>query len=183
MKEFNYALDYKVLDFTLPENRKLYRIGRGEQGVLLVRPYTDDICAHWRFVDVVTARKSSAKIYEMYQDYKRQKDFIGMDMARKFLEMGFTRARRYANHHDGRKYTETGEVRPQETDALHCEKSAAAKVFKGIRDKAAYDPEYQRQRKQWRNNESSYAVRVDTLAATSNVTRSQYSRKRSKVSG
>jgi len=70
MKEFDYALDYKVLDFTLPENRKLYRIGRGEQLVLLVRPYTNDICQHWRFVNVVTARKSSHKIYEMYCDYK-----------------------------------------------------------------------------------------------------------------
>ena len=27
-----------------------------------------------------------------------------MDMCRKFLEMGFTRARRYTNHRDGRKY-------------------------------------------------------------------------------
>ena len=34
----------KNLDFTDPETQKLYRIGRGEQGVLLVRPYTDDIC-------------------------------------------------------------------------------------------------------------------------------------------
>ena len=59
MKEFDYDLDYKKLDFTDAETRKLYRIGRGEQGVLLVRPYTDDICAHWRFVDEVTARMSS----------------------------------------------------------------------------------------------------------------------------
>ena len=130
VKEFDYALDYKVLDFTLPENRKLYRIGRGEQGVLLVRPYTDDICAHWRFVDVVTARKSSAKIYEMYCDYKRQKDFIGMDMARKFLEMGFTRARRYANHKSGRKYSSSGSVLPQEADALVSVKAMAASILK-----------------------------------------------------
>ena len=40
MKEFDYELDYKSLDFTDAETRKLYRIGRGEQGVLLVRPYT-----------------------------------------------------------------------------------------------------------------------------------------------
>ena len=59
MKEFDYELDYKQLDFKDPEVRKLYRIGRGEQGVLLVRPYTNDICAHWRFVDETTARKSS----------------------------------------------------------------------------------------------------------------------------
>ena len=102
MKEFDYALDYKVLDFTDTETRKLYRIGRGEQGVLLVRPYTNDICAHWRFVDVPTATESSTKIYEMFLGYKREKDFIGMDMARKFLEMGFTRARRYANHSSGK---------------------------------------------------------------------------------
>ena len=27
----------------------------------------------------------------MYLDYRDEKDFIGMDMCRKFLEMGFTR--------------------------------------------------------------------------------------------
>ena len=29
MKEFDYDLDYKSLDFTDAETRKLYRIGRG----------------------------------------------------------------------------------------------------------------------------------------------------------
>jgi len=150
MKEFDYDLDYKELDFTNLNTRKLYRIGRGEQGVLLVRPYTDDICRHWRFKDVDTARKSSAKIYEMYCDYKRQKDFIGMDMARKFLEMGFTRARRYANHKSGRKYDTNRTVLPQEADALVSVKAMAASVFKEIRDRVAKDPEYVMMRKQWR---------------------------------
>jgi len=153
MKEFDYALDYKVLDFSLPENRKLYRIGRGEQGVLLVRPYTNYICAHWRFVDEDTARQSSAKIYQMFQDYREKGDFIGMDMARKFLEMGFTRARRYANHSDGRKYDQKGSrrvVRPQEEDWAVNEKAKAAAVFKEVRDLAAYDATYQKMRKEWR---------------------------------
>jgi len=150
VKEFNYALDYKVLDFTLTENRHLYRIGRGEQGVLLVRPYTNDICAHWRFVNEETARHSADTIYAMFCDYKRRKDFIGMDMARKFLEMGFTRARRYANHSSGQKYNLQGEILPQETDCLTNEKAKAARVFKKVRDTAAYDPEYVIMRKQWR---------------------------------
>ena len=47
MIEFDYNLDYKNLMFD--KNDKRYRIGRGEQGVLLVRPYTDVICRHWRF--------------------------------------------------------------------------------------------------------------------------------------
>ena len=153
MKEFDYDLDYKSLDFTDAETRKLYRIGRGEQGVLLVRPYTNDICAHWRFVDVSAAVKSSTKIYEMFLGYKREKDFIGMDMARKFLEMGHTRARRYANHSSGKKYDSTGKVRPQELDWRTSEKARAAKVFKVVRDKAAYDPTYQQMRKEWRASE------------------------------
>ena len=153
MKEFDYELDYKTLDFTDAETRKLYRIGRGEQGVLLVRPYTNDICAHWRFVDEETAVKSSDAIYKMFCTYRRNKDFIGMDMARKFLEMGFTRARRYANHSSGRKYDSNGKVRPQEVDWKTNEKAKAAAVFKVIRDKAAYDPEYQSMRKEWRASE------------------------------
>ena len=153
MKEFDYELDYKTLDFTDAETRKLYRIGRGEQGVLLVRPYTNDICAHWRFVNETIARKSSAKIYSMFCEYRDSGDFIGMDMARKFLEMGFTRARRYANHSSGRKYTKDGRIRPQETDALHNVKAKSAKIFKEVRDRVAYDPEYVTMRKEWRSKE------------------------------
>ena len=153
MKEFDYDLPYKELDFTDEETRKLYRIGRGEQGVLLVRPYTNDICAHWRFVNESAARKSADKIYSMFIDYKDKQDFIGMDMARKFLEMGFTRARRYANHSSGRKYAKDGSVRPQSPDALHCEKARSATIFKQMRDRAAYDPTYKEMRKLWRSQE------------------------------
>ena len=154
MKEFDYDLDYKKLDFTNAETRKLYRIGRGEQGVLLVRPYTDDICAHWRFIDETAARKSSTKIYEMFLGFKAKGDFIGMDMARKFLEMGFTRARRYANHSSGRKYDKmSGKIRPQEHDWRTNTKAKSAAIFKEVRDKAAYDSEYKEMRKEWRSNE------------------------------
>ena len=151
MKEFDYDLDYKQLDFTDSETRKLYRIGRGEQGVLLVRPYTDNICAHWRFVDEPTARKSADTIYQMFLGFKTKRDFIGMDMARKFLEMGFTRARRYANHSSGRKYYQgTRKVKPQEKDWRTNTKAKAAAIFKEVRDKAAYDSEYKEMRKEWR---------------------------------
>jgi len=153
MKEFDYSLDYKTLDFTNSDTKKLYRIGRGEQGVLLVRPYTEDICQYWRFRNEVTARKSAAQIYKMFLVYTRERDFIGMDMARKFLEMGFTRARRYANHSSGKKYSKTGEVLPQDKDALTCEKARAATIFKEYRDLVTKDPEYVKMRKDWRASE------------------------------
>jgi hypothetical protein len=76
-----------------------------------------------------------------------------MDMARKFLEMGFTRARRYANHKSGQKYDTNRAVLPQEADALVSVKAMAASVFKEIRDRVAMDPEYVIMRKQWRAQE------------------------------
>ena len=154
MKEFDYELDYKTLDFTDEETRKLYRIGRGEQGVLLVRPYTNDICAHWRFKTPDEAVRSSNKIFAMYLDYRDEKDFIGMDMCRKFLEMGFTRARRYANHNSGRKYKKgTKEILPQEPDHATSKFAKSAQIFKKVRDIVAKNVTYVSMRKQWRSQE------------------------------
>ena len=153
MIEFDYKLDYKQLDFTDKKVRKLYRIGRGEQGVLLVKPYTNDICKYWRFKTLKEAEVSSQKIFDMYLDYRIQKDFVGMDMCRKFLEMGFTRARRYANHKDGNKYDSNGKVKPQEKDWATSEKAKSARRFKEFRDLVTKDEFYISLRKQWREYE------------------------------
>ena len=152
MKEFDYSIDYKN-EFFRPNDTR-YRIGRGEQGVLLVRPYTDVICRHWRFKTLKEARVSSQKIFDMYLDYRILKDFVGMDMCRKFLEMGFTRARRYANHKDGRKYGKDGKVLPQEKDWATSEKAKSAKRFKEFRDLVTQDEFYISMRKEWRAKEN-----------------------------
>ena len=39
--KFDYSLDYKNLD--LRKNPELYRVGKGEQGVLMVEPYRTEI--------------------------------------------------------------------------------------------------------------------------------------------
>ena len=152
MLEFDYNLDYKNTVFRPNDTR--YRIGRGEQGVLLVRPYTDVICKHWRFKTVKQAKKSAEHIYKMYADYRVIKDFVGMDMCRKFLEMGFTRARRYANHKDGKKYGKDGKVLPQEKDWATSEKAKSAKRFKEFRDLVTQDEFYISMRKEWRDKEN-----------------------------
>ena len=153
MKKFDYKLDYKKLDFTKQDIRKLYRIGRGEQGVLLVRPYTNDICKYWRFKTPDIATQSANKIYDLYCDYRLKDDFVGMDMCRKFLEMGFTRARRYANHKNGKKYKD-GKILPQEKDWATSEKAKSASIFKIFRDKVTKDPKYKTMRADWREIES-----------------------------
>ena len=151
MIEFDYNLDYKNTLFKRNDPR--YRIGRGEQGVLLVRPYTNDICKYWKFRTPKIAEESAKTIYKMYLDYREKSDFIGMDMCRKFLEMGFTRARRYANHKDGNKYDKNGNVKPQEPDALTSKKAVSAKIFRYYRNVLTKDPIYITMRKKWRENE------------------------------
>lgn len=135
--KFNYSLDYKNLD--LRKNPELYRVGKGEQGVLLVEPYKSEILPHWRFRIPEIAKESSEKIYQIFLEYRKQKDFVGMDMARKFLQMGITRSRRYANHPSGKKYD--GPVpankkgisgshgRPELPKGFDAEKAESAKIF------------------------------------------------------
>ena len=154
MIEFDYKLDYKKLNFRKPAIRKLYRIGRGEQGVLLVRPYTNIICRSWRFKTPNIAKQSAEKIYFMYRGFVAIKDFIGMDMCRKFLEMGFTRARRYANHNSGRKYKKgTRDILPQESDHATSKYAQSATIFKKVRDIVARNDIYVKMRKEWRASE------------------------------
>lgn len=124
-KKFDYSLDFKNINFR--NHPELYIYDHTEKGVLLVEPYKSEILPHWRFKTPEIASESSAKIYELFLEYKKQKDFVGMDMARKFLQMGITRARRYANHKSGRKYKKgTKEVLPIEEDR---EKAESAKIF------------------------------------------------------
>ena len=135
---FEYSLDFKNIDFR--EQPELYRVGKGEQGVLLIEPYKSEILPHWRFKTPALAQKSANKIYRMFLDYKSRADFVGMDMARKFLQMGYTRSRRYANHSSGRKYKEgTREVLQREEDAV---KAESARIFYEKWKKAREDEKY-----------------------------------------
>lgn len=147
---FDYTLDFDRTDFR--ERPELYRVGRGEQGVLLVEPYKGEILPHWRFRTPDVARESAAKIYELYEAYRAAGDFVGMDMARKYLQMGWTRSMRYANHRTGRKYVgpvppdrkgRSGAhgrpVAPNERDA---EKLESARVFRERLDAVLSDPVY-----------------------------------------
>ena len=119
---FNYNLDFEKIDFR--KNPEMYRVGRGEQGVLLVEPYKSEILQHWRFKNPEIAAESSDKIYQMFLDYKEKEDFVGMDMARKFLQMGYTRARRYTNYKGGKKYDGDDKVNDRQNDPVKAESAA-----------------------------------------------------------
>lgn len=137
IREFNYKQDFSSIDFR--KHPELYQVGRGEQGVLLVEPYKSEILPWWRFKDPDIALKSAEKIYQLFEEYREMNDFVGMDMARKFIQMGYTRARRYANHKGGRKYDVSGNELPRGNDD---KKAQAALVFKGFWDRLRADEDY-----------------------------------------
>lgn len=137
----SYADAYRDIDFR--KHPEKYVIGRGEQGVLIAQPYKNEILPYWKFATPDVATTSAQKIYALFEDYRTKKDFVGMDMARKFLQMGFTRARRYANHGSGNKYAADGSVRKQDAGSEDSEKAASARIFKSYYDKARLDATYQ----------------------------------------
>jgi uncharacterized protein DUF4385 len=154
-------MNYNTIDWTI-DFRKFpdkYSVGRGEQGVLLVEPYKSEILPHWRFATPDKAEISADKILSMFYEYKKQNDFVGMDMARKFLQMGFTRSRRYANHKGGKKYDgpvpadkkgQSGahgreELPRTEEDPM---KAESARIFYKRYEIAKNDTEYQEMMKQ-----------------------------------
>lgn len=140
LQPFDYDLDFTTINFR--ERPDLYRIGKGEQGVLMVEPYKSEILPHWRFKTPDIARASADRIFRLFEEYKAQADFVGMDMARKFLQMGFTRSRRYANHKSGRKWSPgTTDVLPPEVDPV---KAQSAAIFYEVYVRAKDDPDYLR---------------------------------------
>lgn len=172
MHEFNYHLNFDIVDFRQHSN--LYRVGRGEQGVLLVEPYKSEILPFWRFATPEMAKESSETIYAMFLDYLAKGDFVGADMARKFLQMGYTRSRRYANHQGGKKYD--GDVPadkkgqsgshgratlPQQSQDLESAKIKAesAQIFKQKWDACRANADYQAQKKAFQDkfvNDTQY---------------------------
>jgi len=135
-------------DIDYRKHPELYRVGKGEQGVLLCEPYKSEILAHWRFKTPELAKKSSEKIYQLFLDYLAKSEFVGADMARKFLQMGFTRARRYTNYRGGKKYALSGEPLPKGTGDP--QKAESAAIFYAKWQEAETHPAYQQQKLAWK---------------------------------
>ena len=119
---------------------ELYRVGRGEEGVLTMEPYKSEILPLWRFAAPDAARASAEAIFRLFRKYGEDGDFVGMDMARKFLQMGMTRATRYARHRSGRKYQAgTRDELPPDPDPIKAESAA---IFREKWLEAKSDPVY-----------------------------------------
>jgi hypothetical protein len=128
---------------------ELYRVGRGEQGVLICQPYKDELVPLWRFRTPDEAEKSSAAIEAKFRHYLDAGDFVGADLARKFLQMGFTRARRYANYRGGRKFAgdDHHELARGTGDP---EKARSAEIFHARWKAVEANADYASRKKDWK---------------------------------
>lgn len=147
---FNHAAYAWRPEIDYRQHPELYRVGKGEQGVLICEPYKSEIGQYWRFKTEEIALESSARIYELFLSYLASEDFVGADMARKYLQMGFTRARRYANYKGGKKYDAEDGYRQLERGTGDPEKAAAAKVFFKAWKSAEAEPQYAQLKNKWK---------------------------------
>ena len=105
----------------------------------MVEPYKSELLPLWRFATPADARASAAALEARFRAYLSAGDFVGADMARKFIQMGYTRARRYANYAGGRKYDASGKVRDRGNDPTKAESAAIFdEAWRRVREDEAY---------------------------------------------
>ena len=161
------SANYVGVDFR--KHPLLYRIGKGEQGVLLAEPYKSEILPHWRFKTPEIARESARKIFSLYEDYKTAGDFVGMDMSRKYLQMGYTRSMRYARHKSGKKYDGPVPLDKKGVSGAHGrkelkldvdeQKRASAEVFHEYYQMVLNDPDYIKAKQDWQIMEKRNTIK------------------------
>ncbi|MBC7386717.1 MAG: DUF4385 domain-containing protein [Cryobacterium sp.] len=161
MRLVKRRVTFKTLGIDFRKYPERYRIAKGEQGVLSVEPYKAEILPYWKFRTPEIATQSVRDLMKLFRTYRKKKDFVGMDMTRKFLQMGYTRSRRYANHRSGHKYigpvprnlkgvsgAHGRAVAPREPDLL---KAKSAEIFRSAWELVEKDRLYKAMRLAWKS--------------------------------
>jgi len=139
-------------DVDFRQRPEAYEIGHGEEGAFKIQPYKDELLPLWGIRDPEAAEEGAAAIHEKYRGYRDRGEFPGMDMARKYLQMGWTRAMRYAKYPGGRKYEENEDGQRVEREPQRWydeEKREIALVYKERLDRVRADGAYRRMREEY----------------------------------
>ena len=138
-------------DVDYRKNPHLYKIGRGQQGVLICEPYKSELYPLWRFKTPDKAQLSCNQIYLKFLEYIDEGDFVGADMAKKYLHMGFTRSRRYWNHSSGKKWINDGEWKVLPYDRTEKRFYESSLIFQRYWKMARENEDYLQMKKQHRS--------------------------------
>ena len=138
-------------DVNYKQNPLKYRIGRGQQGVLICQPYKNELYPLWRFKTPEEAQLSCLNIINKFYGYIKDNDFVGADMAKKYLHMGFTRSRRYWNHSSGKKWINDGEWKVLPYDRNEQRFMDSSLIFQKYWKRARTNEKYLRLKEEFKN--------------------------------
>lgn len=141
-----YDLDFR-------EHPERYRHTPDERGAFKIEPYKSELLPAWGIATLADAEEGAAALDERYREYRDESDFVGMDVARKYLQMGWTRAMRYAKYPGGQKYETDADGDRVERDPQEWyddEKREIALVYKRRLDRVRDDEAYERAKRRHR---------------------------------
>ena len=148
--EVEYGPEYD-LDFR--EHPERYRHTPDERGAFKIEPYKSELLPLWGVATLDDAEEGAAAIHERYREYREADEFVGMDMARKYLQMGWTRAMRYAKYPGGKKYErddDSDRVEREPQEWYDPEKREIALVYREHLDRVREDDAYERAKREHR---------------------------------
>jgi len=86
--EKNYKWKHNI---NYRKNPMLYEYSKDCRGMYVCDPYKEELLRSWKFTTPEAARISAESIYDDFLSYLKGRDFVGSDMARKYLQAGSTK--------------------------------------------------------------------------------------------
>lgn len=96
ISDFSDDIDYS-------KNPDKYISTRNSQGVYIVEPYKSDLLPIFKFSSPEKSKRSASRLFNKFLDYKKDNDFVGMDMVRKYLQLGFNLSSRFSKFASGKR--------------------------------------------------------------------------------
>tara|TARA_R110001583_G_scaffold27302_11_gene97807 strand:- start:12703 stop:13179 length:477 start_codon:yes stop_codon:yes gene_type:complete len=127
LESSNFKSDYSE-EINYKKHPDEYDISTGVSGVFSVSPYKNQLIKYFTFKSLEQSRKSAKSLYKKFKLYRGKMDFVGMDMTRKFLELGYLQSLRFSKFPGGKKYTKSGSVR--RVNYKQDEKLEISKIYK-----------------------------------------------------
>jgi hypothetical protein len=121
-------------DVDYNKNPEKYHITRSSQGVYTAEPYKSDLLPLFKFSSPRESKLSAERIYSKFIDYRDESDFTGMDMARKYLQLGYNITSRFSKYASGKRANKRGTG----DNGMRVSK----KFFKTALKQTLKDPEY-----------------------------------------
>ena len=81
---YKHNINYK-------KNPMLYEYSNDCYGMYVCEPYKSVLMSEWKFLKLEEAKISAESIYNIFLSYLKDMDFVGSDMARKYLQAGATK--------------------------------------------------------------------------------------------